>query len=107
MVKRAHPQNHIQAVFFAKLNKSADILTAGKVKNALLLLMVNPEHIGRHHVDFAHFHFNQLVLPTLRVHPAEMKFPAHAKEGAAVSFHIIVGEGNCLTAVSGSFEVFS
>ena len=63
MNEGSHPQNHIQPVFTAQLNKPAQIAAAVKAENTFFLLMMNPENISGNHIYAPHLHFNQFIFP--------------------------------------------
>ncbi len=107
MVKRAYPQDHIQPVLVAQFNKFAQIPAPRKVKDSFLLLVMNPEKVSGNHADASHLHLDHLVLPACVRHTAEMKFPAHPKEGLPILHHVIVGERDFLPSCACPLKVFA
>ena len=94
VVKGADPQDHVHPVLRAQGDETAQIPPAGEVEDALLLLDMVPEEVGRDDVDPAQAHLDQLVLPAGGVHPAVVELPGDRIEGLSVLFHIVIVEAD-------------
>ena len=107
VIEGAHPQNDVQTMFPAECNEFSQIVTTGKVKYAFILFDMIPKKISRYHIDAAHAHFDQFVLPALRIHAAEMKLTRNSQKGTMILFHVIVIERNSFPVWSCSLKVRS
>ena len=88
VVEGTDPENDIQPMLPAQGNEPPQVPPPGKVKYALFLFDMVPEEVGGYHVDPAHAHFGQFVLPAPGVHPAVVELPGHGIEGLPVFFHV-------------------
>ena len=78
----AQPYRHIR--LFAGLQEASQIPAAGKIPLSLLFFVVNPEHVGGDDAHASGFHFQELLLPVLRLISGKMKLSHHRKESLPV-----------------------
>ena len=97
MVKWAHPENHIQAMLFTKLNKFSQIAASVEPESSFLFFVMNPEHIGGNYIDAAHFHLNQFIFPSCIRHSGIMELSANSKKGPIIFLHVKICKGYFLS----------
>ena len=84
MAPWADPQEHRKARILHRMKEASQIPVPGEVIFPFLLLMVDPENIGRDNRHSARFHFSQGFRPELLRITGIMEFPHNRKPGLPV-----------------------
>ena len=82
----ANPDHH--AVLGTEFDKTAHVALPRPVKLALDFFVVNPEDVGRDHLDPACLHFQNFFFPSGFRIAGEMEFAHHRKPGLAIAREI-------------------
>jgi hypothetical protein len=72
------------------MDKTSEIFITAPFKNALLLLMVDPENISSNDVDPAHFHFDDFIFPEPFITAAKVEFTAYPEKRLSIQLHIVI-----------------
>lgn len=89
VVEGSDPYDHVHPVFFAKLQELPDVAVSVKTEFSFFFLMMVPENVGGNHIDPAHLHLEDRVLPLVFMDAGIMAFAADAEKRLSVDLHII------------------
>ena len=75
--------------FYGKLQELPDVAVSVKTEFSFFFLMMVPENVGGNHIDPAHLHLEDRVLPLVFMDAGIMAFAADAEKRLSVDLHII------------------